>query len=103
MLAATGALLRGPVPSTYDAVVVRTALREFAFNTRRRYEAPPEVLSILKWVERNSLSMAAWEDSAQVDAILRAVSRRLDGSDTAASTIKRDRRVLNVLLEHAVK
>ncbi|MER5412900.1 tyrosine-type recombinase/integrase [Streptomyces virginiae] len=103
LMAATGALLRSPVPSTYDPVVVRTALREFAFNTRRRNEAPPEVLSILKWVERNSLSMAAWEDSARVDAVLRAVSTRLDGSDTAASTIKRNRRVLNVMLEHAVK
>ncbi|MFB7465927.1 hypothetical protein ACFCZ1_20930 [Streptomyces sp. NPDC056224] len=84
-------------------MVVRTALREFAFNARRRGDTPPEIDSILRWVERNCLTMAAWEDPSRVDAVLRAVSSRLDGSVTAASTIKRSRRVLDRMLEHAVK
>ncbi|MFD5885521.1 tyrosine-type recombinase/integrase [Streptomyces sp. NPDC060334] len=103
LMTATSALLRTSVPSTLDPVALRTALREFAFNTRRRAEAPPEVAAALKWVERNCHSMAVWEDSSRVEEVLQAVSSRLDGSETAASTIKRNRRVLNVMLEYAVK
>ncbi|MEU9209013.1 hypothetical protein AB0D27_13935 [Streptomyces sp. NPDC048415] len=66
---ATVALLRTP-PTGFRPVDVRTALREFAFNTRRREEAPPEVVTILKWVERNTLSMAAREDPGKLDEVL---------------------------------
>lgn len=59
--------------------------------------------TILKWAERNSLSMAAWEDPAKVDEVLRAVETKLDGKRAAASTIKRNRRILNVVMEYAIK
>lgn len=103
LTAATVALLKAPVPSTFDPVLFRRALREYGFNTRRRADAPPEVLLILKWIERNSETMAAWESTTKVDAVLRAVSSVLDGTTAAASTVKRNRRVLNVVMEHAVK
>jgi integrase len=103
LMTATLALLRMPLPASADAAAVRTALREFAFNTHRRDNAPPEVLTILKWVERNSLTMAAWEDPAKVDAVLRATSSLLDGTSAAASSAKRNKRILNVAMEHAVK
>ncbi|OXZ00125.1 hypothetical protein BEK98_01865 [Streptomyces diastatochromogenes] len=90
-------------PTTFRPVDVRTALREFAFNTRRREDAPPEVAAILKWVERNALTMAAWEDPAKVDEVLRAVGSKLDGTRAAASSVKRNRRILNVAMEYAVK
>lgn len=99
---ATVALLRS-TPNGFKPVDVRTALREWAFNTKRREDAPPEVAAILKWVERNSLSMAAWEDPAQVDEVLHALSTKLDRSAAAASTVKRNRRILNVAMEYAVK
>lgn len=59
LMATTVALLRAQ-PTAFRPVDVRTALREFAFNARRREDAPPEVATILKWVERNTLTMAAW-------------------------------------------
>ncbi|MFC8095259.1 tyrosine-type recombinase/integrase [Streptomyces sp. NPDC057301] len=102
LMSTTVALLRTP-PTGFKAVDVRTALREFAFNTRRREDAPPEAAEILKWVERNTLSMAAWEDPAKVDAVLRAVDTKLDGTRAAASSAKRNRRILNVAMEYAVK
>lgn len=40
LMTTTIALLRAPLPSRFAAIDVRTALREFAFNTRRRKEAP---------------------------------------------------------------
>ncbi|MCQ4080766.1 tyrosine-type recombinase/integrase [Streptomyces sp. RB6PN25] len=98
----TVALLRSQ-PSSFKPVDVRTALREFAFNTKRREEASPEVAVLLKWVERNTLSMAAWEDPAKVEEVLRTLGTKLDGTPAAASTVKRNRRVLNVAMEYAVK
>ncbi|MFC9956946.1 tyrosine-type recombinase/integrase [Streptomyces nigra] len=56
-----------------------------------------------EWVERNSLTMAAWEDPAKVDEVLRAVDSKLDGTRAAASSTKRNRRILNVAMEYAVK
>ncbi|TJZ55867.1 site-specific integrase [Streptomyces piniterrae] len=102
LMATTIALLRTP-PTAFRPVDVRTALREFAFNTRRREDAPPEVATILKWVERNTLTMAAWEDPAKADEVLRAVGSKLDGTRAAANSVKRNRRILNVAMEYAVK
>ncbi|ANZ18642.1 tyrosine-type recombinase/integrase [Streptomyces noursei] len=102
LMATTIALLRTP-PTAFRPVEVRTALREFAYNTRRREDAPPEMATILKWVERNTLSMAAWEDPSKVEEVLRAVGSKLDGTGAAASSVKRNRRILNVAMEYAVK
>ncbi|MEU2076885.1 hypothetical protein [Streptomyces sp. NPDC013489] len=82
---------------------VRRALREYAFNTRQREQAPPEVTVILRWVQRNSLTMAAWENEGSVEMALRAAMTKLDGTPVAASTARRNKRVLNVLFEHALK
>ncbi|MGW3659650.1 hypothetical protein ACWD6R_30115 [Streptomyces sp. NPDC005151] len=85
----TIALLRAR-PSGFESIDIRRALREYAFNTRRREDAPPEMAVILKWVERNALSMASWEDPVKVEEVLRALSTLLDGSAAAASSIKRN-------------
>ena len=101
LTATTIALLRTP-PARFKPVEVRTALREFAFNTKRREEAPPEVSVILRWVERNTLSMAAWEDrpsGRQRVAALRCPAGRTRPRPARSS----DRRILNVAMEHAVK
>ncbi|MEN8650376.1 site-specific integrase [Streptomyces sp. 21So2-11] len=102
LMTATVALLRSE-PSDFKPEDVRTALREWAFNTKRRSDAPPEVAAVLKWIERNSLSMAAWEDPAKVDDVVHALSTKLDGTASAASSVKRYRRIMNVVLEYAVK
>ncbi|WP_153534012.1 hypothetical protein [Streptomyces sp. RB17] len=59
--------------------------------------------TILKWVERNTLTMEAWEDAAKVDEVLRAVGSKSDGTRAAASSVKRNRRILNVAMDYAVK
>ncbi|MET9361947.1 site-specific integrase [Streptomyces sp. NPDC006632] len=102
LTAATVALLRTQ-PTSCTPMDLRTALREYAFNTRRREEAPPEVATILKWVERNTATMATWEDPVKVDAILLSVDTLLDGKRAAASSVKRNRRILNVAMEYAIK
>ncbi|MFH8588900.1 tyrosine-type recombinase/integrase [Streptomyces celluloflavus] len=91
----TLALLRAE-PVQYEGVDVRKALREYAFNKKRRDEAPPEYRAILAWIRHNSLLMSAWEETKHVDTVL-------DGTSAAASSAKRYRRILNVVLEYAVR
>ncbi|MER7515904.1 tyrosine-type recombinase/integrase [Streptomyces sp. NPDC126499] len=98
----TVALLRSK-PTMFDGVDLRRALREYAFNKNRRDQAPPEVAVILRWVKRNTLAMSAWEDEETVEAVLRAAGTKLDGKPAAPSSVRRNKRILNVLIEYAVK
>ncbi|ALC31769.1 hypothetical protein ABE83_07320 [Streptomyces sp. CFMR 7] len=106
MTPATIALLRTP-PKQFDPVKVRTALREYAFNHKRRTNTeeaiPDEFRVILDWVQRNTLSMAAWEQSDRIDAVVTALGTRLDGTPSAASSVTRNRRIMNLAMEYAVR
>ncbi|MGW0854790.1 tyrosine-type recombinase/integrase [Streptomyces sp. NPDC002690] len=102
LTATTVALLRTR-PAQFEPVAVRTALREWAFNTNRRGTAPDDVATILRWVERNSLPVSTWEDPGKVDEVLRAVDTRLDGKQAAAWSRKRHRRILNVVMKYAIR
>ncbi|MGW6909526.1 tyrosine-type recombinase/integrase [Streptomyces sp. NPDC054940] len=102
LTATTIALLRAK-PTQFAPAAVRTALREWAFNTNRRPDSPRDVVAILKWVERNSLPVSAWEDPEKVDQVLRAIDTRLDGKQAAAWSRKRNRRILNVAMKYAIR
>jgi integrase len=106
MTAATVALLRTP-PKQFEAVRVRTALREWAFNTKRRGNPdeplPDDVRVVLDWVQRNALPMSAWEKPEKVDAVVIALGTLLDGSAAAASSVLRSRRIMNLAMEDAVR
>ncbi|MEU5519827.1 tyrosine-type recombinase/integrase [Streptomyces sp. NPDC047860] len=103
MTAATIALLRTQ-PSQFDPQDMRTALREYAFNTKRRSSSlPDEVREILDWVERNTLPMSAWEDTAKAEAVVAALGTLLDGTAAAASSVTRNRRIMSLALDYAVK
>ncbi|WP_234313585.1 tyrosine-type recombinase/integrase [Streptomyces sp. NBRC 109706] len=101
LMATTMALLKKQ-PVTYQPVAVRTALREYAFNRSRRSQAPDDVVRILEWVRRNTPTMAVWEDPAAVHRLLAALDLKLDGTPVAASSVRRTRRVLNVVLTLAI-
>ncbi|WP_306336991.1 tyrosine-type recombinase/integrase [Streptomyces sp. KL118A] len=102
LTATTIALLRNQ-PTQFDPVAVRTALREWAFNTNRRPESPRDVVNILRWIERNSLPVSSWEDAERADDVLYAIDTRLDGKQAAAWSRKRNRRILNVVMKYAVR
>lgn len=103
----TIALLRTPLPAHFDPVEVRTALREYAFNSNRRNDAekpvPDEVRTILDWVKRNSLPMSAWEKTENVDRVVTALSTLLDGTTAAASSVTRNDRIMNLVMGYAVR
>jgi integrase len=83
LAAATIALLRVQ-PTQFAPVAVRTALRDWAFNSTRRVDAPRDVVTILRWVKRSTLPVLVWEEAEMVDGVLRAVDTRLDAKQAAA-------------------
>ncbi|MFI2423384.1 site-specific integrase [Streptomyces sp. NPDC018955] len=102
LTATTIALLRAEL-TQFAPAAVRTALREWAFNTNRRPDAPRDVAAILRRVERNSLPVSAWEDPEKADQVPQAIDTRLDGRQAAAWSRKRNRRILNVVMKYAVR
>lgn len=104
---ATIALLRTSPPKHFDPVQVRRALREYAFNVNRRTDpekpVPAEVQTILDWVQRNALSMSAWEKTENVDKVVTALGTLLDGTAAAASSITRNDRIMNLVMGYAIR
>jgi integrase len=98
----TIALLRHQ-PAEYEPVAVRRALREYAFNKNKRESAPPEMQTILRFVQRNTHSMAVWEDPAIAEEVITQVNTKLDGTPTAANSKRRDRNILSGVFDYAVK
>ncbi|MGW7004151.1 tyrosine-type recombinase/integrase [Streptomyces sp. NPDC054933] len=103
----TIALLRTPPPQHFEPVKVRTALREYAFNIRKRTNpekpVPAEVQTILDWVKRNSLPMSVWEKTEYVDKVVTTLSTRLDGTAAAASSVRRNDRIMNLVMGYATR
>ncbi|MFD4114533.1 tyrosine-type recombinase/integrase [Streptomyces niveus] len=104
---ATVALLRTPLPAHFEPVKVRTALREYAFNGKRRIDpdkpVPAEVQTILDWVQRNVLPMSAWEKTETVDKVVTALGTLLDGTAAAASSVVRNDRIMNLVMGYAIR
>ncbi|MFF7802082.1 tyrosine-type recombinase/integrase [Streptomyces olivaceus] len=86
-----------------DPHTVRTALYGWAFNMKRRDEEPPaDVAQVLAWFERKSLPTSALSDRMNVRTALNALTKRLDGTTAAASTIRRKRAIFHNALGYAV-
>ncbi|MEC4018858.1 tyrosine-type recombinase/integrase [Streptomyces sp. H27-D2] len=86
-----------------DANTVRVALYSWAFNMTRRTEEPPaDVAKVLDWFERKSLLTSALADRMHVRSALDALTRKLDGTTAAASTIRRKRAIFHNALGYAV-
>ncbi|GAA2994067.1 tyrosine-type recombinase/integrase [Streptomyces fulvorobeus] len=86
-----------------DPGTVRVALYSWAFNMTRRTEEPPaDVTKVLAWFERKSLPTSALSDRMHVRAALDALTKKLDGTTAAASTIRRKRAIFHNALGYAV-
>jgi integrase len=100
MIVTTALIDRDPpgVPSRR----VRTALSDWAFNINRRDDAPEDVVAILGWVRRHTPTMDAWTDPLTVQDVLLVLGTLLDGRRAAASSVKRHRRVLHLVMRYAI-
>ncbi|MFJ6553418.1 hypothetical protein ACIQNT_14360 [Streptomyces luteogriseus] len=84
LTATTVALLRAK-PTQFAPAAVRAALREWAFNTNRRPDAPRDVVAIpMGRAKLLARLVSTWEDPEKVEQVLRAIDTRLDGKQAAA-------------------
>jgi hypothetical protein len=75
----------------------------WAFNKNRwEEEAPDEVESVLGWFERKSLPMSALADRLTIRRALDGLTKKLDGSTAAATSIRRKRAIFHNALVFAV-
>ncbi|MGD6753806.1 tyrosine-type recombinase/integrase [Streptomyces sp. BH105] len=86
-----------------DVHAVRTALYSWAFNKNRWDQEPPaDVAKTLAWFERKSLPTSALADRMRVREALDALTKKLDGTTAAASSIRRKRAIFHNALVYAV-
>lgn len=87
-----------------ESELLRRALYQWTFNTRRRNEeAPEDITAALAWAEKHSPAIADIDSAQRMRTVLDALARRKDGTPAAANTIKRRRAVLSNCLRIAVE
>ncbi|WP_405635886.1 tyrosine-type recombinase/integrase [Streptomyces sp. NBC_00056] len=97
-----------------SAVILRTALYQWAFRavrssdgpwvSRHMVEEPPaDIRSALEWIASHSIKVKALEDPALLRPALEALSLRLDGRKAAENTARRKRMVLSNVLRYTVE
>jgi hypothetical protein len=84
---------------------IRAALYGWAFNKARRDDGKPspEIASAIRWLEANTVKLAALAEPALVRKALDALTLRLDGRSAAASTVRRKRAIFSGALRYAVE
>ena len=86
-----------------DHANVRRALVRWGFNTKQRSEPPDDVAEVLAWVARNSAPVSALADAATARRVLVQATGRVDGTNAAASTARRNRTILANAMDYAIE
>lgn len=86
-----------------EGKAMRAALRQWAFNAKRRADCPQEAAIVLTWLARNTKPVSALTDPAVMRAALAATATRLDGQPASAWTARTNRAILANALEYAVE
>ena len=88
-----------------DAQLIRTALRQWGFNTTNRADKsmPEEIRKALGWVEKNTRSVSALSKPDILRKVLDGLTVKLDGAPGAPSVVNRRRKILNTAVEYAVE
>jgi integrase len=101
MVAATPPLIAGR-PSATD-LELRSAMNNWGFNTKRRADAPAEVLEVLRWLSKNTRPLRDVAAPGLARAVLEAATSRLDGQRAAPDTVRKHRMLLSNALDYAVE
>jgi integrase len=86
-----------------DGKALRTALRQWGFNTKRRADCPADVSVILNWLSRNTKPVSALTDPAVIRDVLDVAATQLNGHPASAWTARSNRAILANALEYAVE
>jgi integrase len=102
LTAATPAMLKSGKGKP-DDLVLRTAMRRWAFNTKQRAEAPEEMAEALAWLAKNTIPVSALTEASTVRRLLDVATSKLNGKPAATSTIRRNKTILQNALDYAVE
>jgi site-specific recombinase XerD len=72
-------------------------------SAKQRASAPEDIADTLAWLSRNTLQVSDLADPALCRRLVVAATSRLDGTRTAATSVRRNRAVLFNLFEYAVE
>lgn len=88
-----------------DAQLIRTALRQYGFNTTNRADKnmPTDIKAALTWVQKNTRPVSALAKPDVLRSVLDGLTVRLDGKPAAPSVVSRRRKILNTAIEYAVE
>ena len=89
--------------SQHDSRDLRSALANWAYNTRHRDQAPEDAADILSWLRDNTRPVSDLVDAALSRRVLEAITSRLDGTRAAPTSVRRNRAVLINALDYAVE
>jgi integrase len=101
LTAATPAMFPDGVSGKPDDAAIRTALRQWAFNTKQRANPPAEVATVLAWIEQSTALVSTLAEPVNARRILDAATTNADGKRSAASTARRHRTILANALDYA--
>lgn len=100
--------LRAATPAMYtdtrgkpDDALLRLALAKYAFNTKMRDQAPPDIADALAWVSRNTANVSELANPAKAREFLDTATTNIDGKRAAASTAIRHRTITANALDYA--
>jgi integrase len=86
-----------------DPALLRAALRRYAFSkTFREGERPAEVEEALAWVSERTRPVAELADAKVAEAVVRSVTRDLEGRKLVVGSQRRNHSILKAALAHAV-
>jgi len=86
-----------------DDQVLRSALVNWAYNSKQRDAAPGDVQEVLSWLSRNTREVKDVAGPALSRRLLASATSRLDGSQAASTSVRRNRAVLLNTLDFAVE
>jgi integrase len=101
LTAATFAMFADGRDGKPDDAAIRVALRQWAFNSKQRGDAPAAVAAVLAWINRNTVPVSTLAAPASARRILDAATTNVDGKQAAASTARRHRTILGNALDYA--
>ncbi len=81
----------------------KSALVNWGYNTKQRADASDDVEDILTWLARSTRETRELADPALCRQLLSAATSRLDGTQAAPTSVRRNRAVLLNALEYAVE
>ncbi len=89
--------------SQHNSRDLRSALTNWAYNTRHRDQAPEDAADVLGWLRDNTRPVSDLADAALSRRVLEAATSRLDGARAAPTSVRRNRAVLINALDYAVE